>query len=59
VATPIDLSRLLRIDKPLVRVRYELQEHNRTVLPALIGKVLSESRNRSTPGRALTADAGR
>jgi predicted GTPase len=26
IATPIDLSRLIRIDRPTVRVRYELQE---------------------------------
>jgi predicted GTPase len=26
VGTPIDLTRVLRIDKPLVRVRYELRE---------------------------------
>jgi predicted GTPase len=28
VATPIDLGRLLRIDKPMIRVRYELAEHD-------------------------------
>jgi predicted GTPase len=28
VATPIDLPRLLRIDKPVLRVRYELREHD-------------------------------
>ncbi len=26
VATPVDLTRIIRIDKPMVRVRYELQE---------------------------------
>jgi predicted GTPase len=36
VATPIDLGRLLRIDKPAVRVRYELAEHD----PALLREAL-------------------
>ena len=26
VATPVDLTRIIRIDKPMLRVRYELQE---------------------------------
>jgi predicted GTPase len=26
VATPVDLTRIIRIDKPMMRVRYELQE---------------------------------
>ena len=26
VATPVDLTRIIRIDTPMVRVRYELQE---------------------------------
>jgi predicted GTPase len=29
VGTPIDLSRLVKIDKPVVRARYELQEIGR------------------------------
>ncbi len=26
VATPVDLTRIIRIDKPMLRVRYSLQE---------------------------------
>jgi predicted GTPase len=32
VATPIDLSRIAKIDKPYTRVRYELQEIGRPTL---------------------------
>jgi predicted GTPase len=32
VATPIDLGRLLKIDKPSLRVRYDLKEHDETGL---------------------------
>jgi predicted GTPase len=32
VATPIDLGRLLKIDKPSMRVRYELKEHDEGML---------------------------
>jgi len=40
VATPIDLGRILKIDKPSVRVQYELKEHDRDVLPTMIKKVI-------------------
>jgi predicted GTPase len=36
VATPIDLGRLLEIDKPYQRVRYELQEIGRPTLETLL-----------------------
>jgi predicted GTPase len=39
VATPIDLGRLLRIDKPSVRVRYELEEHD----PALLRRAVARA----------------
>jgi predicted GTPase len=32
IGTPIDLRRLIKIDKPTVRVRYELQEIGRPTL---------------------------
>ncbi|MBI4577811.1 MAG: GTPase [Planctomycetes bacterium] len=35
VATPIDLARVIRIDKPHVRVTYELEEVRRTGVPSL------------------------
>ncbi len=36
VATPVDLTRIISIDKPMVRVRYELQEIGRPELGELI-----------------------
>ncbi len=36
VATPIDLSRLIKIDKPVQRVRYELQEIGQPTLTELL-----------------------
>jgi predicted GTPase len=40
VGTPADLGRLLSIDKPATRVRYNLDEHDKSVLPAAIGTLL-------------------
>ena len=40
VGTPIDLRRVLKIDKPAVRVRYELRERNAGVIEAAIQKAL-------------------
>ena len=37
IATPIDLGRLMTIDKPTLRVRYELKEHD----PAALADALS------------------
>lgn len=43
IATPIDLGRLLKINKPFVRVRYELEELSRPGLAELIAqRVLRE-----------------
>jgi len=36
VATPIDLRRLIELDKPSVRVRYELQEIGRPTLEDIL-----------------------
>jgi predicted GTPase len=41
IATPIDLGRILKIDKPSTRVMYELAEHDRSVLPQAIAKALA------------------
>lgn len=38
IATPIDLGRLLKINKPFVRVRYELEELSRPGLAELIAQ---------------------
>ncbi|MCG3136377.1 MAG: hypothetical protein HJJLKODD_00208 [Phycisphaerae bacterium] len=40
IATPIDLGRLLKINKPAVRVSYELQELDRAVLPRAVQNAL-------------------
>jgi predicted GTPase len=36
VATPIDLSRAIRLEKPYVRVRYEVEEIGRAAITELI-----------------------
>lgn len=41
VATPIDLSKLLKMSKPATRVRYELEEHDLTVLPRMIREAVA------------------
>jgi predicted GTPase len=41
IATPIDLGHLLTIDKPAVRVTYELEEHDREVLPRAIANAIA------------------
>ena len=38
VATPIDLSRAIRLDKPYVRVRYEVEEVGRPAITELLEK---------------------
>jgi predicted GTPase len=38
VGTPIDLTRLIKINKPSQRVRYELQEIGRPTLEELLKK---------------------
>jgi predicted GTPase len=40
VATPIDLGRIIRINKPSVRVEYELQEIGQPTLEVPLKKVL-------------------
>lgn len=39
VATPIDLRRIIKLDKPAVRVRYELQEIGRPTLEDVISEL--------------------
>lgn len=40
VATPIDLGRLLRLDKPAVRVRYDLREHDPAALRGAVERAV-------------------
>jgi predicted GTPase len=44
--TPIDLTRVLTLNKPVVRVRYDLEQASGPPLQELIGPVLSASRPR-------------
>jgi predicted GTPase len=43
-ATPIDLTRVLTLNKPIVRVRYELEEVSGPPLAELIGPILREAK---------------
>jgi predicted GTPase len=42
IATPVDLRRLIRIDKPSVRVRYELEERTEPDLEAILRRRLED-----------------
>ncbi len=44
VATPVDLRHLIRLDKPALRVRYELQEIGEPTLASVLAKQLPELR---------------
>jgi predicted GTPase len=44
IATPIDLAHVLKLDKPSVRVIYELEEHDRTILPEAVAQAVSDRR---------------
>ena len=46
VATPIDLGRILKINKPATRVLYELDELDKSLLPAAIAKAVVSSEPR-------------
>ena len=48
VATPIDLGKLIRMSKPATRVRYELDEQDRTVLPRMIREAIERRTARKT-----------
>ena len=52
VATPIDLARTIKLDKPSVRVRYEVEELGNPAIPGLIEE-FTHATNRiwSTVGR--------
>jgi predicted GTPase len=48
-ATPIDLTRLMKLNKPIVRVRYELEEVETAIGPAvtleqLLGGIVDKAR---------------
>jgi predicted GTPase len=47
IATPIDLAHVLTMNKPSTRVTYELEEHDKSVLPEAVARAIS--------GRSLPA----
>ena len=49
-ATPIDLTRIMRLDKPVTRVRYELAEVSGPSLLEVIQPILRMSRTPSVAG---------
>ena len=52
-ATPIDLTRVLTLDKPVVRVRYELEElppeADAPTLGDMLGKIVTSARAGAAP----------
>ncbi|HET9521430.1 MAG TPA: cyclic 2,3-diphosphoglycerate synthase [Candidatus Limnocylindrales bacterium] len=50
-ATPIDLTRVLRLDKPICRVRYELVEASGTPLVDVIAPIIEAARRPAVPNR--------
>jgi predicted GTPase len=51
-ATPIDLTRVLTLTKPIVRVRYELEEVSGPRLSDVIAPVVLEAKAALTPATA-------
>jgi predicted GTPase len=54
-ATPIDLHRVLHLDKPVVRVRYELEEMGEAGTPtlaALLEPIVAKARGKAVAGTA-------
>jgi predicted GTPase len=49
-ATPIDLTRILRLEKPVVRVRYELEEVDGPSLRTLLEPVVARAKADPRPG---------
>ena len=50
-ATPIDLTRILRLDKPVTRVRYELAEAGGTPLSEIVDPIVRLARTPVVAGR--------
>jgi predicted GTPase len=59
VGTPADLSRLMRIRQPVVRVRYELQEIGRPDLTDALASFLEQLSRKPASGERVGASAGR
>ena len=48
-ATPIDLTRVLTLDKPIIRVRYELEEVSGPSLAGLLEPIVRQTQAALTP----------
>ena len=55
VATPVDLARLLELDKPSMRVTYDIEERSRPNLRDTLLEFTREQRAEAKPGRAVVA----
>ena len=53
-ATPIDLTRVLKLDKPVTRVRYELAEVSGKTLAEIIEPIVTLARTPAMAGAALS-----
>ena len=53
IATPIDLGRVLRMDKPATRATYELEEHDKDVLPRALAEAITRRRNAEHPSEEV------
>ncbi len=51
IGTPIDLTRLVKIDKPTVRVRYDLQEIGRPTMEDVLTGIVERARTRAPATR--------
>jgi predicted GTPase len=46
IATPVDLRRLMRIDKPCVRVTYQLGDHGSPTLADALSGFIAQAKSR-------------
>jgi predicted GTPase len=46
VGTPIDLRRVLKVDQPMARVRYELREQEPGTLESMVRQVIAPALTR-------------
>jgi len=53
--TPIDLARIIKVNKPIVRVRYRLQEKSKPDLEEIIGRLIPRLNLRPKTGRKRSA----
>ncbi|HMB70872.1 MAG TPA: GTPase, partial [bacterium] len=53
IATPIDLRRLIQLDKPAMRVRYELQEIGEPTLETVLGDFVDRTAAKGQAAREM------